>query len=155
MSDEYLFNNRKLIGKVLSACLFRKSLSKSSFSKQSGISRPTLDRMLRGEVTSQTNFITHLNKILPVLGLTMEDLFEKNCAYSSCREKSLFSPLKDSDESMIEICLQSGKKAFFRASIGFPDVKSGEIQWRDVLDLEGEEIMAVLRDGTKIQINSV
>ena len=154
MSNEDLFNNRKLIGKLLSCSLSQSSLSKSSLCKRAGISRPTLNRILRGEVTSQTNFITHLMKLLPALDLTIKDLFEKNKASSAEHEKGPSPASDDFNESVIEIRLQNGKKALFRGCVAFPDEESGKIRWQEILDIEGDHIMAVLSDGTRIQIGS-
>ena len=74
MTSERLFEDRQKIGSVLSQRMEQSAVTKTEASRRSGISRPTLNRLLRGEINSRTNFVTHMNKLLPVLHLTVDEL---------------------------------------------------------------------------------
>lgn len=64
-----LFNERKKIGEHLTKFLRLNGYSKSSFSNLTGISRPTLNLILSGDITSSTTFDSHLEKISQSLEL--------------------------------------------------------------------------------------
>lgn len=64
MSIESLFENRKLVGENLITIIKDNGYTKSSFSKLTNISRPTLDKLIKGEIDSFTTFKTHIEKIL-------------------------------------------------------------------------------------------
>jgi hypothetical protein len=64
MSMELLFENRKLIGKNILNIIKDNGYTKSSFSRLTNISRPTLDKLIKGEVDSLATFKTHIQKIL-------------------------------------------------------------------------------------------
>ena len=62
-----LFNARDVIGKKLEKTLEDRNYSKSNFCFETGISRPTLDKIINGQITNKTNFEKHLTKILKTL----------------------------------------------------------------------------------------
>lgn len=82
MTFDTLFEQRKLIGKILKDCIRSSGYTKVSFSKKADISRPTLDRLLSGMVDSKSTFDRHLQKILSTLNMTADQLL----SYSSERE---------------------------------------------------------------------
>ena len=74
MSMELLFENRKLIGKNILNIIKDNGYTKSSFSRLTNISRPTLDKLIKGEVDSLATFKTHIQKILDSQNMDEEQL---------------------------------------------------------------------------------
>ncbi|MFS8540733.1 MAG: helix-turn-helix transcriptional regulator [Tissierellales bacterium] len=64
MNIKLLFDNRELVGKNILNIIRDNGYTKSSFSKLTGISRPTLNKLIEGEITSFATFKTHIQKIL-------------------------------------------------------------------------------------------
>ena len=64
MIIDLLFENRKLIGENILYILKDNGYTKSSFSRLTTISRPTLDKLIKGEVDNLSTFRTHISKIL-------------------------------------------------------------------------------------------
>ncbi len=69
-----LFDLRNVVGKKLEQLLDSRSLTKRSVCTEAGISRPTLDKILSGELTNKTNYEKHLSKLLSCLQLTPNEL---------------------------------------------------------------------------------
>lgn len=74
MNFNNLFEQRCLVGKKLKDILRNYGFSKVSFSKKADISRPTLDKILNGEIDNKSTFDKHLHKILSVLNMTVDEL---------------------------------------------------------------------------------
>ena len=74
MSFDALFEQRILVGKKLKDCIRDSGFTKISFSKKADISRPTLDRLLSGTVDNKSTFDRHIQKILNVLNMTVDQL---------------------------------------------------------------------------------
>lgn len=74
MSFYALFEQRILVGKKLKDCIRDSGFTKISFSKKADISRPTLDRLLSGTVDNKSTFDRHIQKILKVLNMTVDQL---------------------------------------------------------------------------------
>ena len=74
MEINNLFDNRKQIAVNLKNCIRDKGFTKVSFSDRVKISRPTLDKLLNGEIDSKKSFDKHISKILNVLNLSADDL---------------------------------------------------------------------------------
>lgn len=74
MSMELLFENRKLIGKNILNIIKDNGYTKSSFSRLTNISRPTLDKLIKGEVDILATFKTHIQKILDSQDMDEEQL---------------------------------------------------------------------------------
>ncbi|MBU8757313.1 helix-turn-helix transcriptional regulator [Priestia megaterium] len=72
-----LFQSREEIGKNLTTFIRLKGYSKSSFSKLTGISRPTLNLMLSGSIASSTTFETHIKKITDTLNISRDYFLQK------------------------------------------------------------------------------
>ncbi len=71
-----LFEMRKLTGIKLKDYISGNGFSKVSFCKKTEISRPTLDKILNGEIDSKSSFDKHLNKIFTSLGIGPDTLME-------------------------------------------------------------------------------
>lgn len=74
MRFDELFEQRSLVASKLKECIRDKGYTKVSFASKADISRPTLDRLLNGAVDNKSTFDRHLQKILKVLNMTVEEL---------------------------------------------------------------------------------
>ncbi|KYH30527.1 hypothetical protein CLTEP_25920 [Clostridium tepidiprofundi DSM 19306] len=89
------FEIRKKVGQNILNIIKEKGYTKSSFSRLSNISRPTLDRIINGEIDNKTTFTTHINKILDNQILTIKELLN----YNSEQEVSNIPDVAFSDNS--------------------------------------------------------
>lgn len=114
---ELLFRNQRRVGKNLYEIMKEEGYTKISFSKATNISRPTLNLLFEGEVTSITTFEKHINKVIKVLEIQEEDLLKDwqvtQPAYQvvcSCNEPKDYQPTQDEKEmfdtlkELIELC---------------------------------------------------
>lgn len=69
-----LFNSRDVVGCKLNQIIGSHKYTKINVCTGAGISRPTLDKLLNGEVTNKTNFEKHISKLLAFLSLTPSEL---------------------------------------------------------------------------------
>ena len=74
MHKEELFERRDMVAEQLKQCLRGLGFTKVSFSKKADISRPTLDKMLNGSITSKSTFDKHIQKMLDVLNMSAAEL---------------------------------------------------------------------------------
>jgi transcriptional regulator with XRE-family HTH domain len=74
MKIDDLFEKRSLVAAKLKECLKERGYTKVSFAKVTDISRPTLDKILSGEVNNKSTFSKHIDKILSELNLSAEEL---------------------------------------------------------------------------------
>lgn len=74
MKFDNLFEQRVLVAEKLKNCIRDMGYTKVSFSKETDISRPTLDRLLSGTIDNKSTFEKHLQKILFVLNMTVDEL---------------------------------------------------------------------------------
>ena len=74
MRFDDLFEQRSLVASKLKDCIRGKGFTKVSFAKKAGISRPTLDKLLNGSIDSKSTFDRHLQKILKMLNMSVDDL---------------------------------------------------------------------------------
>ena len=74
MKFDELFEQRSLVASKLKDCIRDKGYTKVSFAAKADISRPTLDKLLNGSINSKSPFDRHLQKILKLLNMTVEDL---------------------------------------------------------------------------------
>ncbi|WP_094545512.1 helix-turn-helix domain-containing protein [Petroclostridium xylanilyticum] len=93
MSIELLFENRKLIGENILNIIKDNGYTKSSFSRITDISRPTLNELIKGEVNSLATFKTHIQKILESQNMNEEQLL--NYVPKSKTKKELIFALSD------------------------------------------------------------
>lgn len=73
-----LFDNRKIVGDKLLEIMKDKGHTKVSFSKLTGISRPTLNNLFKGEIDSKTTFKTHINKIIDTININLDEIVNYN-----------------------------------------------------------------------------
>ena len=71
---EDLFDKRSVVAARLEQVLAEKSYTKAGFCKETGISRPTLDKLLSGTITNMTNYEKHIKKALRCLSMTPDML---------------------------------------------------------------------------------
>lgn len=69
-----LFDKRSIVASKLEQALEQCGYTKVRICREAGISRPTLDKILSGILTSKTNYEKHIVKILGVLSLTPDTL---------------------------------------------------------------------------------
>ena len=74
MRFDELFEQRSLVASKLKDCIRDKGYTKVSFAKKAGISRPTLDKLLNGNIDSKATFDRHLQKILKMMNMSVEEL---------------------------------------------------------------------------------
>lgn len=93
-----LFDKRSVVCARLEEILSERGYSKTKFCKMCDISRPTLDKLLSGTLTSKTNFEKHLSKILNALTLTPDMLLggSRNI-YMRMREIRAIFRMKEED----------------------------------------------------------
>ena len=86
MVMELLFENRKLTGEKILNIIKDNGYTKSSFSRLTDISRPTLDKLIKGEVDSLATFKTHVQKILESQNMDEEQLMNYIPRYNTKKE---------------------------------------------------------------------
>ena len=74
MKFDELFEHRSLVASKLKDCIRDMGYTKVSFAAKAGISRPTLDKLLNGSISNKSSFDRHLQKILQLLNMTVEEL---------------------------------------------------------------------------------
>ena len=74
MKFDELFEQRSLVASKLRDVIRDMGYTKVSFASKADISRPTLDRLLNGSIDNKRSFDRHLQKILKLLNMTVEDL---------------------------------------------------------------------------------
>ena len=73
MRFDELFEQRSLVASKLKECIRDKGYTKVSFAGKADISRPTLDKLLNGAIDSKSTFDRHLQKILKVLDMSVDE----------------------------------------------------------------------------------
>ena len=81
MRFDELFEQRNLVASKLKECIRDKGYTKVSFADKAGISRPTLDKLMNGTINSKSTFDRHLQKILKVLNMSVEELILYHSVY--------------------------------------------------------------------------
>lgn len=74
MRFDELFEQRSLVASKLKECMRDHGYTKVSFASKADISRPTLDKLLNGAIDSKSTFDRHLQKILKVLNMSVDEL---------------------------------------------------------------------------------
>ena len=59
-----LFDLRVAIGNKIKNQMEQQAISKAELCRETGMSRPTLDKMLSGSITNKTNYDKHISKIM-------------------------------------------------------------------------------------------
>ncbi len=102
MAFDALFEQRKLVGEKLKDCIRSSGFTKVSFSKKTDISRPTLDRLLRGTIDNKSTFDRHLQKILDALNLTADQLLSYSPSKETKEVEAVYSLNAPDDYAMDE-----------------------------------------------------
>ncbi len=74
MKFDELFEQRSLVASKIKECIRDMGYTKVSFAGKAEISRPTLDKLLNGSIDNKTTFNRHLQKILSLLNMSVDDL---------------------------------------------------------------------------------
>lgn len=98
---EDLFDKRSVVGARLEQILVEKNCTKAELYKNTHVSRPTIDKILEGTITSKKNYETHMSKIIEYLHIT-PDMLAGNIACRKNRVREMRSVIKMSTESMAE-----------------------------------------------------
>ena len=91
MKFDELFEQRSLVASKLKDCIRDMGYTKVSFAAKADISRPTLDKLLNSSIDNKSSFDRHLQKILKLLNMTVEDLVLYHSAPSKLSEATLYS----------------------------------------------------------------
>lgn len=75
---EDLFDKRSVIGTKIEQLLVERKCTKAELSMRTGVSRPTIDKLIAGTLTSKTNYEKHISKILNYLEMTPDMLLGKS-----------------------------------------------------------------------------
>ncbi|OWZ83360.1 helix-turn-helix domain-containing protein [Natranaerobius trueperi] len=89
MSIELLFENRKTVGRKLWLVIKDNGYTKSSFSKLTGISRPTLNKLIDGDINNLATFENHLQKIFDKQIINADKLLKYSPKYQEKEETKL------------------------------------------------------------------
>lgn len=72
--NNFLFEKRLLVGKKINRFLQEKDITKSELCEKTKISRPTLNKIINGEINNKSTFDTHIEKILKYIDITPIEL---------------------------------------------------------------------------------
>ena len=100
MSFDELFEKRDFVADKLKECLREKGFSKVSFAKRAEISRPTLDRLLNGEIDSKITFDKHMKKVLSVLDMSASELLLFHAGVENRKVEAVYSENAPGDYAM-------------------------------------------------------
>ena len=146
MYDRYdmdlLFNTRDVVGSKLEQIIHTRGYTKSGVCAGANISRPTLDKLLNGEVTNKTNFEKHITKLLAHLSLTPSELMG-NIIHPFTNAKSLRKALRIELEDLSRISgvsVETLKKLDSGEDVPLEDL-------RDIALCLGTGVRGVLGDG--------
>ena len=78
----YIYDNRYKIGANLLQFIRDNGYTKSSVSKLADISRPTIDKLIKGEIDNNTNLKKHVGKIITTFNIKLEELIDYKRAES-------------------------------------------------------------------------
>lgn len=73
-NKELLYRNKNTVGTNIAQLIKKEGYTKASFAKKVDISRPTLNKILDGDIPSSTTLETHINKIMEVLNVDIDTL---------------------------------------------------------------------------------
>ncbi len=102
MKFDVLFEQRNLVASKLKDCIRDKGYTKVSFSSKADISRPTLDKLLNGSIDNKSSFDRHLQKILKLLDMSVDDLMLYHSAPTKNAAAIVFSQNAPLEHKMSE-----------------------------------------------------
>ena len=134
-----LFDKRGIVGSKLNYFIKSKVLKKSYICKAAGISRPTLDKLLTGEVAIKANFCKHVEKLFAVLDIT-PDMLMSNVNNPFVQITALQHVMHFSTEDIVIETGISTNRIMEIASGG----KATVIELRDIAYCLGSSVAAIL-----------
>lgn len=102
MKFDELFEQRSLVASKLKDCIRDMGYTKVSFAAKADISRPTLDKLLNGSIDNKSSFDRHLQKILKLLNMSVEDLMFYHSVPVKAATATVFSQNAPLDHEMSE-----------------------------------------------------
>ncbi|SHH94876.1 hypothetical protein SAMN02745196_02007 [Clostridium collagenovorans DSM 3089] len=96
-NQEKLFESRNVVGKNVLSIIKDRGYTKSSFSKVIEVSRPTLDKIIKGDIDNKTTFITHMKKIIESNIIKYEELLNYKSLNNNCSLVTMYSDNAPSD----------------------------------------------------------
>lgn len=96
-----LFDMQSVVGARLEEILSERGYTKVELCQMSGISRPTLDKLLAGTITSRTNYEKHITKVLQSLNMS-PDMLLGNTQTNRCRVRSLRNMMHINEKDLAE-----------------------------------------------------
>lgn len=102
MKFDALFEQRNLVASKLKDCIRDKGYTKVSFASKADISRPTLDKLLNGSIDNKSSFDRHLQKILKLLDMSVDDLMFYHSAPTKNAAAIVFSQNAPLEHEMSE-----------------------------------------------------
>lgn len=102
MKFDELFEQRSLVAARLKDCIRDMGYTKVSFASKADISRPTLDKLLNGSIDNKKSFDRHLQKILKLLNMSVDDLMFYHSAPVKAVTATVFSQNAPVDHEMSE-----------------------------------------------------
>ena len=103
MQFDELFEQRSLVASKLKDCIRDMGYTKVSFAAKADISRPTLDKLLHGSIDNKSSFDRHLQKILKLLNMSVDDLMFYHSVPVKATTATVFSKNAPMDHEMSEI----------------------------------------------------
>ena len=103
MKFDELFEQRSLVASKLKDCIRDMGYTKVSFAAKADISRPTLDKLLNGSIDNKRSFDRHLQKILKMLNMSVEELIFYHQTPAQTATATVFSQNAPMDHEMSEI----------------------------------------------------
>ena len=103
MKFDELFEQRSLVASKLKDCIRDMGYTKVSFAAKADISRPTLDKLLQGSIDNKSSFDRHLQKILKLLNMSVDDLMFYHSVPVKATTATVFSKNAPMDHEMSEI----------------------------------------------------
>lgn len=116
---EDLFDKRSVVGAKIGQIIEHESYTKSRICKETGVSRPTLDKILLGTHTNKTTYVKHISKILQYLMVT-PDILMGNIKNENVKIRAIRNLMKVSSEAISKVTgiplhrlgeIESGDKA--------------------------------------------
>ena len=102
MKFDELFEQRSLVASKLKECMRDNGYTKVSFASKADISRPTLDKLLNGAIDSKSTFDRHLQKILKVLNMSVDELMFYHSVSVKSATTTMFSQNAPLEHEMSE-----------------------------------------------------
>ena len=102
MRFDELFEQRSLVASKLKECIRDKGYTKVSFASKADISRPTLDKLLNGAIDSKSTFDRHLQKILKLLNMSVDELMFYHSVSAKTVTMTVFSQNAPVEREMSE-----------------------------------------------------